>query len=461
MRCELCVHEMDLDTDAMRIASTQRPKDGGALPIPPQPRFGTNEPEDTSKDEGNVEEEEEVGAVGGSGAAEEAFPSLSSTSEKLLGEKSSETDAGLPQRERKSKGKKGKQEEDSDYKWQLEKQAELQRLMAEREALQKAGAAVAGGEEAEGAAAGGAAREARACQDAGREESSPNAVAPEESAAGSAADDAERASATQGNFGDGKWGPEEVYTPAPGRRRRVSDLKSAEFGADAAAVEAPSEMAAVAEAPGASVAVADFSPATVAVPAREDFSEIEEVENVPAVNTKGVPMSRWTTEKSKRITAAVAAGPGAAGTAFAGRGQGPPAKTVHATGPLYSDGVARGAGAPSPARVFGAGRAGVPPAPARGGPTQAQGQAAGSPPPPQASQQEPDASVQMNGHASGAARQGSPIKAGAGGFDSPRRYSSPNRFKSPGKTGMDGMYGGHGTLLSNFSSAGVLCVWER
>ena len=69
--------------------------------------------------------------------------------------------------------------------------------------------------------------------------------------------------------------------------------------------------------------------------------------------------------------------------------------------------------------------------------------------------------MQMNGHASGAARQGSPIKAGAGRFDSPRRYSSPNRFKSPGKTGMDGMYGGHGTLLSNFSSAGVLCVWER
>ena len=369
-----------------------------------------------------------------------------------MGEKDAETDAGLPQRERKSKGKKGKQEEDSDYKWQLEKQAQLQRLMAEREALQKSGAAVAGGEEVvEGAAAGGAAGEAGACQDAGREESSPNAVDREESAAGSAVDDAERASAAQGNFGDGKWGPEEVYTPAPGRRRRVSDLKSAEFGADAAAVEAPSEMAAVAEVPGASVAVPDASPATVAVPAREDFSEIEEVENVPTVNTKGVPMSRWTTEKSKRITAAVAAGPGAAGTAFAGRGQGPPAKTVHATGPLYSQGVARGAGAPSPARVFGAGRSGVPPAPTRGGPTQAQGQTAGSPPPPQASQQEPDARVQMNGHASGA----------AGRFDSPARYSSPNRFKSPSKTGMDGMYGGRGTLLGNFSSAGVLCEREK
>ena len=57
----------------MRTASTQRPKDVGALPIPPQPRFGTNEPEDASKDEGNVEEEEEVGAGGASGLQRRHF----------------------------------------------------------------------------------------------------------------------------------------------------------------------------------------------------------------------------------------------------------------------------------------------------------------------------------------------------------------------------------------------------
>ena len=374
----------------------------------------------------------------------EEFPSLDSSKTSLLGAGMQ----GLPQRERKGK----KDKKDSDYKWQLEKQEELQRQLKEREEMAKLQAAP----------------QTAPASDASSETSLsvPGARPADERGEGRAAGGGEsivtESKGQEGTWGDGRWGPDDVYTPAPSLHRRVSDLKSSQFGADAGATPTaavPAPAAAPSFLPPAASAGTDAE--------GEDFSEIQDMhEGAPAVNTKGLPMSRWSAEKSKRI-AAVASGP--MGASFAGRGSGAPAQTVVATGPLYSDGVvSHGTRTASPARVF-ASTARTAPTATRAAPPEAGrgvsllGSGSSSAPAPDVVQPSPatvggaEGQVQQNG----AGPHGDPSNRLNGQrFSSPEkaRYSSPtHRYASPGKgsAAFNGRDNGRVSALGNFSSAAI------
>jgi hypothetical protein len=392
----------------------------------PERRQGKGASEDAT--EGRAEEVLEVLSPLQDGGEE--FPSLDSSKTSLLGAGMQ----GLPQRERKGK----KDKKDSDYKWQLEKQEELQRLLKERDEMAKRQAAP----------------QTAPASDAASSETSlgvPGALVAE-------------SEGEEGTWGDGKWGPDDVYTPAPSLHRRVSDLKSSQFG-----VEAVATLTAAVPAPAAAPSFPPPAASAGTGAEGEDFSEIQEMhEGAPAVNTKGLPMSRWSAEKTKRI-AAVASGP--KGANFAGRGGGAPAQTVVATGPLYSDGVvSHGARTASPARVFASAARTAPtatrdtPPPAgRGASQSGSGSAPASAPAPDVVQPSPatvggaDAQVQQND----AGPHGGPSKGLNGQrFSSPEkaRYSSPtHRYASPGKgsAGFNGRDNGRVSALGNFSSAAI------
>ena len=257
------------------------------------------------------------------------FPPLDSTNEALLGSASE----GLPQRARKAKNKENdkkdkKDKNDPEYQWQLKKQEELRHLMAERDKLQTHESATPDTSSSsllpaasssvlptastpthppthppsaaeEGVVNGGKTREG---EDAGAEGT--NEVK------GSSSFDL----LSEGNWGDGVWGPDGVYMPPPARHRRVSDVKSSSFNADAAAAEAAAAAAAApsGSSTAAAAAAANTFETAAALPLASvsDFSEIEEVdvEGVPAVNSNGTPFSRWSAEKSKSVASSLAAG---------------------------------------------------------------------------------------------------------------------------------------------------------
>jgi hypothetical protein len=257
------------------------------------------------------------------------FPPLDSTNEALLGSAAE----GLPQRARKAKNKEKdkkdkKDKNDPEYQWQLKKQEELRHLIAERDKLQTHESATPDTSSSSLLPAASSSVPPTASTSTHPPTHPPSAAEEGvenggetregEDAAAEGTNEVKGSSSldllSEGNWGDGVWGPDGVYMPPPARHRRVSDLKSSSFGADAAAAEAAAAAAAAAPSGSSTAAAAAAANTleTAALPLApvSDFSEIEEVdvEGVPAVNNNGTPFSRWSAEKSKSVASSLAAG---------------------------------------------------------------------------------------------------------------------------------------------------------